>query len=104
NSGKRIAEKAVFSGPTQCNALYPAHKNPRLAAGMPLKHDVLKCQLKPVDVSDYAQAMTPAQVARLKQTFHDGVCDFSKPGIEQQGLAGSWFGFPSPGAPSVFGS
>jgi hypothetical protein len=103
-SGKKIAEKAVYSGATQCNALYPSHQNPRLVAGMPLKHDVLKCQLKPVVASDYAKPLSPAQLSRLQAAFPGGVCDFGKPGVEQQGLGGSWFGFPTRGVPVLFGS
>ena len=103
-SGKKIAEPAVYSGATQCNALFPAHKNPRLVAGMSLKHDVLKCQLKPIVASDYAQPLTALQLARLQAAFPGGICDYSKPGIEQQGLAGSWFAFPKRGVPVPFGS
>ena len=46
-------------------------------AGAPIANDVLKCQLKPVSAADYKASFTPAQLARLKAIFPDGVCDFS---------------------------
>jgi hypothetical protein len=36
---------------------------------------------------------TPAQATRLATVFPDGVCDWSKPGVEQQGLRGTWLQF-----------
>jgi hypothetical protein len=35
--------------------------------------------------------MTADQLARLKVTFPDGVCDFTRPGVEQQQVMGTWF-------------
>ncbi|MDO9319392.1 MAG: type II toxin-antitoxin system prevent-host-death family antitoxin [Gammaproteobacteria bacterium] len=34
-----------------------------------------------------------AQAARLPKDFRDGVCDWSKDGVEQQGLQGLWLKF-----------
>jgi hypothetical protein len=34
--------------------------------------------------------ITPQQVSRLQNVFPNGVCDWSKPGVEQQPLAGTW--------------
>lgn len=98
--GTKIAEPASFAQNNQCNALYPAHQNPRLVAGMSLKHNVLKCQLKPIDVHDYATPPSAAQQARLQAVFSGGVCDFSKQGVEQQGLGGTWYAFPTRGQPT----
>ena len=33
---------------------------------------------------DYSVQFTEAQWAQLQATFPDGVCDFSKPGVDQQ--------------------
>jgi hypothetical protein len=56
----------------------------------------LKCQLKPVDPRDYAIAMTSAEMARLRQVFPAGVCDWSKPGVGQTALV-TWASFgPAP--------
>jgi hypothetical protein len=90
--GKRIVETQTFSG-GRCNELYPAFPSPRMVAGGPPSNDVLKCQLKPVDFKDYQVALTDAQKSRLAAIFATGVCDFSKPGVEQQPLAGSWLKF-----------
>jgi hypothetical protein len=61
------------------------HSSPRQTAGGPLAENVLKCQLKGIDPSDYAPAsLTDAQMARLQAAFPQGVCDFSKQGVGQQ--------------------
>jgi hypothetical protein len=80
-----------------CESLYPVHANPRLVAGQPLAQDILKCHLKAVDPADYATSLTGAQLARLKTIFRDGVCDYSRPGVEQHGLTDTWLGYPIPG-------
>jgi hypothetical protein len=63
--------------------------SPRQVAGGARTEDALKCQLKPIAVADYAPAtLTTAQQARLAAVFPGGVCDWSKPGVEQQPSAG----------------
>jgi hypothetical protein len=64
-----------------------------MVAGGPAANNVLKCRLKPVDFSDYTAPFTDAEKERLATIFPDGVCDWSKPGVEQQPLAGSWLSF-----------
>ena len=54
-----------------------------MAAGGPLTDDIAKCQLKPLNPSDYRVFFTPTQWARLTAAFPDGVCDWSKPGVGQ---------------------
>ena len=49
-----------------------------------------RCQLKPVLASDYAQTLTPTQLARLRTVFSSGVCDWSKPGVGQVPLKGTY--------------
>jgi hypothetical protein len=34
--------------------------------------------------------MSADDIARLKKVFPNGVCDWSRPGVEQQPLAGTW--------------
>lgn len=68
---------------SQCNAIYPSWSVPRMEAGGPLAADKLKCRLKPVSTSDYTVAFTSAETARLNTIFASGVCDWSKPGVEQ---------------------
>jgi hypothetical protein len=84
------AEKATWDGPGEYNRLYPNHGEPRLQAGAPIANDILKCQLKPVSAGDYKVAFGPAQMARLRAIFPEGVCDFSKPGVGQVPLKGTY--------------
>ena len=79
----------------KCNELYPANSFPRGVAGSPLAADVVKCQLKPVSASDYKVTFTSDEMARLKQIFPGGVCDWSKPGVDQQPMAGTWQALPA---------
>lgn len=59
--------------------------SPRQIAGGPLAENVLKCQLKPLDINDYPPGtFTGEQWARLEAVFPDGVCDWSKPGVHQR--------------------
>lgn len=92
-----VAETQVASGPTGCNAVYPAGTTPRMAAGGPLADDIAKCQLKPLRAADYpGVTFTPTQWIALQLTFPDGVCDWSKPGVGQQ-ASKPWQSFgPSP--------
>lgn len=90
-TGQRITD------PATCAAMYPVHGNPRLAAGEPLAQDILKCKLKKADARDYARPLTASQLERLKAIFPQGVCDYSRPGVEQKPLAGTWLSYPLPG-------
>jgi hypothetical protein len=81
----------------RCKKLFPFAGDARLAAGAPASDDVFKCALKPVNAADYKAAPTPEHLARLKQIFPDGVCDYSKPGVEQARLAGTWAIFKGDG-------
>ena len=45
--------------------------------------DKLKCELKAVTASDYKVTLTTAELARLNAIFPQGVCDWSKPGVNQ---------------------
>lgn len=96
---KRIVEPATYEGESLCKRMFPASANPRIAAEMPLRNDVLKCQLKPVAADAYGGALNDQQLARIRAAHPKGVCDFSKPGVEQQGLIGTWISFKSPAAP-----
>ena len=102
--GLEIVEPAMFDRGAifdntegRCNELYPAHAVARIVAGGPLTSDVLKCQLKPIDLSDYAVTMTPEDMARLESIFAAGVCDWSKPGVGQVPNTRTWLSYgPSP--------
>jgi hypothetical protein len=77
----------------RCHALYPVFRDPRLIAGGPLASDIIKCQLKPIDPSDYTVSFTREEQARLARIFPGGVCDWTKSGVEQRPLMGTWLSF-----------
>ncbi len=85
----RIVEEQV-RGSGRCEALYPSAPSPREVAGAPLASDVAKCELKPIDLGDYGATFTAEQEAELRETFADGVCDWTQPGVGQTGLNGTW--------------
>jgi hypothetical protein len=66
------------------NTVVPVYGTPRTVAGEPVATDQNKCQLKPLRRSDYNVTFTGAQWASLQRTFPTGVCDYSKPGVDQQ--------------------
>ncbi|MDB5915359.1 MAG: hypothetical protein JWP22_4034 [Ramlibacter sp.] len=88
-----VAEKmTVASG--QCAAIYPVPAAPRSVAGAPLAADVIKCTLKPVSMADYTGVtFTAAQTSRLNTIYPTGVCNYAVPGVEQQGLQGTWLAY-----------
>jgi hypothetical protein len=79
----------------RCNELYPTNSFPRGVAGSPLAADVIKCQLKPVTATDYKVTFSAGEMTRLKQIFPGGVCDWLKPGVEQQPMTGTWQSLPA---------
>lgn len=91
NPVKIVEKQERTSG--QCAALYPAPGSPRFVAGAPMSADVIKCQRKPVAMGDYAPVFSAQQQQRLNAIFPTGVCDWSLPGVEQQGLRGTWLAF-----------
>jgi hypothetical protein len=90
---QKIVEKQM-PGAGRCNELYPTNSFPRGVAGSPIAADVIKCQMKPVTASDYKVTFTADEMTRLKKIFAGGACDWSKPGVEQQPMAGTWQSVP----------
>jgi hypothetical protein len=97
---QKIVEPAQFGAGT-CDELYPSNSFPRHVAGSPVAADVIKCQLGPINTSDYTVPFSAADMARLRRIFPDGVCDWSKPGVEQQKPAGTWQRFGVRTAPQT---
>ena len=87
-----IAERQFLGGPgtSACNNLYPGFGFPRYSAGMPLANDIVKCRLRRIDVNDYKVAFTQAEIAQLHRIFPDGVCEYSRRGVLQRDLLGTW--------------
>lgn len=91
---KQYKETATLAGAGVCNGLYPRTPPPRVVAGSPITDDVVKCQLKPIDEADYRPvALTGAEKVRLANVFPDGVCDYTKPGVAQSKVKGTWLKF-----------
>jgi len=96
-TGAKFEEAPTLDPAATCNQLFPLHENTRLAAGGPISGRILKCQLKPVAAADYAIALTAPELDRLRTIFPQGVCDWSKSGVGEQKIEGTWFRFTSPG-------
>jgi hypothetical protein len=69
-----------------CTARFPLHTTSRIEAGGGIEGDVFKCALKSVDAAladgTYGDVeLSEAEVARLREVFPDGVCDYSKPDV-----------------------
>jgi hypothetical protein len=96
--GVKYEEPLTLDPSAQCNKLMPVFGTVRLAAGGSLGGTTLKCQLKPVTVTDYAVSFTPAELVRLNTIFPQGVCDWTKPGVSEAPIDDSWLRFVSPGS------
>jgi hypothetical protein len=89
-SGNKIVEPATLAPGTQCNTFYPYFSQPQLVAGQALTKSVLKCHLKPINFKDYNVTFTLSEQAQLRRIFPDGVCDYSKPGVGELPLLGTY--------------
>jgi hypothetical protein len=85
-----IAETQVRDPATSCEALYRSASFPREVAGADVAADIIKCRLKPLSPGDYSVTFTAEQWSRLTTIFRTGVCDWSRPGVQQQDLNGTW--------------
>jgi hypothetical protein len=95
--GRRINEKQVYQQ-GECDKYFPSHASPYLVAGMPLANNIAICQRKPIDPSDYRVQFTPAEMERLRRIFATGVCDYTKPSVEQRPLLGTWLSYGPAGS------
>ena len=88
----RIVEAQV-RGSGRCEALYPSPPSPREVAGAPLASDIVKCHLEPAGQGRYTPGFSADDLHRLRRIFPEGVCDWSRPGVGQTGLKGTWQAF-----------
>jgi len=96
STGEKIVEPQTLTGSGRCNTLFPVGLSASLVAGAPIALDIIKCQLKPISAADYKDGITAAQMVLLNEVFPQGVCDWSKPGVDQvKGVTWTSFG-PSP--------
>ena len=78
-SGTKVSDGLCPAG------VVPVYGTPRTVAGDAITTDANKCQLKSLSRSGYGLIpFTDAQWTQLQQLFPTGVCDFSKPGVDQQ--------------------
>jgi hypothetical protein len=72
---------SASAGP--CTQVFPIHGTSRTVAGAPFDEELYKCKLQPVAAAINRGTYgswhpTHAEIARLKEIFPGGVCDFSK--------------------------
>ena len=58
--------------------------------GAPLASDIVKCHLEPADQGHYTPGFSADDLHRLRRIFPEGVCDWSRPGVGQTCLKGTW--------------
>jgi Tannase-like family of unknown function (DUF6351) len=87
-----VAQKLTRDPATTCEQAYPSASFPREVAGEGIAADVIKCQLRQPTRTDYP-ALTNAEWNRLRTVFRTGVCDYRRPGVEQQNPVGTWLRF-----------
>ena len=91
----RIDEPFTFDDPaSRCNAIFPVHTNTRMVVGEPRTGDVLKCQLRPLSRTDYQVSFGDTEREELMRVFPTGVCDYSKPGVNQGSTDGVFQSLP----------
>src|SRR3954470_20250344 len=85
-------------------AVVPIYGTPRTVAGDAITTDTNKCQLKPLKRDDdYGPiGISDAQFTALQQVFPSGVCDFSKPGVDQQGTV-PWMTYQRANGKVIYG-
>lgn len=93
-TGQKVVAEVTTDPASTCNQWYPLASNPHIVAGQSLANDVLKCQLRPIDYTDYGVSLTDAQKSRLAAVFPDGVCDYTKAGVNQVPLKGTFLQLP----------
>jgi hypothetical protein len=80
----------IYDEAGPCRIAFPVEGDPRIAAGAPLRNDLIACSLEPVDPATYDVELTEDQVERLEAIFPDGACDWTAPGIGQQAPTETW--------------
>ena len=103
DAGTVIATETQTDDSGTCGNEFPSSSGPRQEAGQPLANDILKCQLKPIDQSEYGVSLTGPQLARLQAVFPQGTCDNTKPGVEQQISRKTWRALPVGPTPDTTG-
>jgi hypothetical protein len=86
-----------------CPSVVHVYGTPRTVAGDAITTDANKCRLKPLNRRGYgAVEFSDGQWATLRGIFPTGVCDFSRPGVEQQGTI-PWQTYQDAGGDVIYG-
>ena len=85
---RRLPRRRRATSTSRCEQLYPSASFPREVAGAPVASDIVKCQLKPVERVGLQGGVHGRRDGAAEEDFPGGVCDWSKPGVEQQKLSG----------------
>lgn len=84
-SGPNVWDGILDSKPSgACTRAFPLFSTSRIVAGAPFEGGIFKCALKSVDTALHdgiyePWVPDPASIAKLKQIFPQGVCDYSRP-------------------------
>ena len=101
SQGTLIAQETITDDSGICGSTYPSYSGTRFEAGMPLANDIIKCQLKPVDLSEYGTPLTVNQTARINSIFPNGTCDPAAPGVGFEISRKSWRVLPGSTTPET---
>jgi hypothetical protein len=87
----------------ECDAVVIPYEDPRLAAGMPLTDDTMKCELRPLRRNEYVPAIfTDAQWEQMQTAFPEGVCDYERPGVDRVPTA-KWLSYQRRNGEVIYG-
>src|SRR5207247_11003805 len=76
---------------------------PAMGAGEGIATDTNSCQLKPLRQAEYYPiTFTDDQWKQLQTAFPTGVCDWSRPGIDQRGTI-PWQTYQDPNGGVIYG-
>ncbi|MGH8541098.1 MAG: DUF6351 family protein, partial [Stenotrophobium sp.] len=94
----------VPGAPALSVGVVPIYATPRMIAGDAITTDANKCQLKPLNRGDNYGPLgfSDAQWMQMQALFPTGVCDFSKPGVSQQGTI-PWQTYQDAGGNVIYG-
>ncbi len=85
-----------------CDETVEAYGTPRFAAGEPITDDILKCRLQPLRRTDFPVTFTDDQWSRLAKAFPTGVCNYGKPGVDQQKTV-TWLTYQNANGKVIYG-
>ena len=97
-----IEEPIEYKSKSRCGQLYPSYPTPRQVAGAPLANDIVSCQLKPIDLDDYAISFTVEEYQQLLDVFSEGVCDWSRGDSSRASHQGTWKSFGPSGVNRLY--